>query len=374
MLLQSRIRSALTKPAMPVLFFFAGVTYDGLTLTRIDRLLDNLILLLYLVLLGLLIILMGRAEVRAPSANGSSGPPADLTPATAELIARGRPYYPYGIQFLFGGLFSAYAIFYSRSASLTSTAVFFFILVALLVANEFLRNRFSRLELLVSLYAVVCLSFFTFFLPVLTGWMNTWVFLAGAVLSGLVVVRVLELVFPIGPARLSRDVLLNALPPFALIGILVGFYFLGWIPPVPLALKTGGVYHKVVKDDDGYQVSYEKGAWYQMWKRSDDPFRGDGPIYCFTAVFAPAALQTTIVHHWQYRPAGASFLTTDRIPITIAGGREQGYRGYTVKQRVEPGDWRVDVETADGRLIGRIHFRAQARDRAGPPELDTRRY
>ena len=58
-----------------------------------------------------------------------------------------------------GGLFSAYAIFYSRSVTLTSTAIFFALLVLLLVGNEFLRDRLSSLRLLVSLYALVCFAF-----------------------------------------------------------------------------------------------------------------------------------------------------------------------------------------------------------------------
>jgi hypothetical protein len=45
---------------MPAVFFLSGVTYDTVTLSRIDRLLDNLVLLLYLVLLGALIVLAGR--------------------------------------------------------------------------------------------------------------------------------------------------------------------------------------------------------------------------------------------------------------------------------------------------------------------------
>ncbi len=103
-----------------------------------------------------------------------------------------------------------------------------------------------------------------------------------------------------------------------------------------------------------------------IWKRSDDIFRGEGPVYCFTSVFAPVSLDTTIYHHWQYRPARSEddqnerpFSTTDRIPIEISGGREEGYRSYTVKQRVMPGEWRVDVETEDGRLISRVAFQVE---------------
>ncbi|RMH37985.1 MAG: DUF2914 domain-containing protein [Nitrospirae bacterium] len=95
-----------------------------------------------------------------------------------------------------------------------------------------------------------------------------------------------------------------------------------------------------------------------MWKRSDEQFDRNEAVYCFTAVFAPVALETTIYHHWAYRPPNqaGSFTTTDRIPVHISGGRAQGYRGYTVKQRVDAGEWRVDVETEDERVIGRLTF------------------
>lgn len=373
MLSVAKVRAALAKPFLPVVFFFAGVTYDTVTLTRIDRLLDNLILLLYLSLLGLLIVLTGRADI---GRNGSVEASVGSWDA-ANLVVRSRPYYPMAIQFLLGGLFSAYTIFYSQSASLTTTAVFFFVLVAFLVANELLRDRLSSLRLLVSLYALVTFSFFTFFLPVLTGFMNTAVFLLGAVLSVVVTLRVVELVYQGAPTRSRHEIRLTGLPAIALIGVLVGFYFLKWIPPVPLSMKFGAAYHKIAKVDDVYQLSFEKGAWYQFWKRSDDPFRGEDPAYCFTAVFAPVDLHTTIYHRWQYRDArgrsARNFSMTDRIPITIAGGRERGYRGYTVKQRLIPGDWRVDVETEEGRVIGRVSFRVE--ERVGePPELETITY
>ena len=46
----------------PVFFFVAGFLYDSLTLTRIDQLLDNLILLAYLILAGGLILLIGLID------------------------------------------------------------------------------------------------------------------------------------------------------------------------------------------------------------------------------------------------------------------------------------------------------------------------
>ena len=358
--LGSRLRAGLAKPFLPVVFFFAGVTYDTVTLTRIDRLLDNFILLLYLALLGGLIVLKGRADLGKTQCLSAATEPA------SRFLAGAEPYYPMAIQFLLGGLFSAYTIFYSQSASLSTTAVFFAILVVLLIGNEFLHDRLSNLKLLVSLYALVAFCFFTFFLPVITGIMNSIMVVLGAVLSLALALRLLELVYHGQTSRSWMEAIKAAFPAVAVVAVLVGFYFLNWIPPVPLSLKFGGIYRQVERVDGAYHLGFEKPAWYQVMKRSDNPFRGDGPAYCFTAVFAPVDLKTTVYHRWQYRPAApgqssksSEFSTTDRIPIRISGGREGGYRGYTMKQHVPPGEWRVDVETEDGRLIGLVRFRAE---------------
>ncbi|MBA3965895.1 MAG: DUF2914 domain-containing protein, partial [Nitrospirales bacterium] len=139
-------------------------------------------------------------------------------------------------------------------------------------------------------------------------------------------------------------------------------YFLNWIPPIPLSLKSGGIYHHIEKQQDQYLLTYEDGPWYAVWKRSDNRVGTDTPVYSFSSVFAPITLHTTIYHHWEWRPLteSAEFITTDRIPISITGGREHGYRMYTMKQRLQPGEWRVNVEAEDGRLIGRIAFSADS--------------
>jgi DUF2914 family protein len=359
----TRIQTLLAKPFMPAVFFFSGVSYDTLTLTRIDRLQDNLLLLLYLLLLGVLIVLTGRLGIEPPPEREQL---AALSPFTRWLL-RSRPYYPMASQFLLGSLFSAYAVFYSRSATLTSTAVFFALLVLLLVGNEFLRDRLSNLRLLISLYALVCFGFFTFFLPVMTGYMNVLVFLAGAALSATVTFRVVQLIYRNNPDRSRREAFGVTIPSFGLIGLMVGFYFLNWIPPVPLSMKFGGIYHEVKKSDDRFELSFER-KWYQVWKRSDTTFPAHEPIYCFTAVFAPVALNTTVYHHWYFRgQPNKPFSHADKIPVKISGGREAGYRAYTFKQQLDPGDWRVDLESEDGRIIGRVSVTVESRDDRQPP-------
>ena len=75
------IKAVLTKPFMPAVFFSSGIAYDTLTLTRIDRLQDNLLLLIYLLLLGVLIVLTGRLGIEpAPDREQL----ATLSPSTGE--------------------------------------------------------------------------------------------------------------------------------------------------------------------------------------------------------------------------------------------------------------------------------------------------
>jgi len=351
-----RLQSSFLKPVLPAFFFLAGVTYDSLTLTRIDRLLDNLILLLYLTVLGVLVILTGRFQLGLiPS------PPDRSSLNPLSLVHRAQPHIAKGLQFLLGGLFSAYVIFYSQSASFSTTAIFLGIIVALLIANEFLQTRYSSLKILVSLFALATFSFLTFFLPVLTGWMNSLVFVTGALLTGAIVWKIVRLILQGLPHASLRHVLAISFPAFSVIGFCTLLYFLNWIPPIPLSLKFGGIYDQIEKQHNEYILTYEQGPWYAMWKQSNDRVGVDAPVYCFSSVFAPVTLHTTIYHHWQWRPfpEPESFITTDRIPLTMTGGRETGYRLYTMKHRVQPGEWRVDVETEDGRVLGRMTFIAE---------------
>jgi hypothetical protein len=43
-------------------------------------------------------------------------------------------------------------------------------------------------------------------------------------------------------------------------------------------------------------------------------------------------------------------------PIRITGGRAEGFRGYGFKTKYSPGEWKVQIETTDGREIGRVYF------------------
>ena len=340
---------------LPVVSFIGGFLWDILTLTRIDRLSDNLFLLGYLFLLGFSIILVNLVENNR---------------LTKLLILKYREWYPLAIQFFLGGLFSSYVVFYFQSAAITKNWLFLGILIIMLFANEFLEKRLTNIYLQVTLYFLVVFSFCIFFVPVLIGRMSVYVFILSGLLSlmligGFVILLFKKLSLLARPELIRVSSILIAL--YLLLNL---FYFLNWIPPVPLSLKYSGIYHQVQRTGDDYLLKFEQPAWYQFWKKSDDPFHyTDGDtVFCFAAVFAPTDLKTKIFHEWQqYLPGQDRWLTTDHLGYPLTGGRKPGYRGYTYKRNVQPGEWRVEVKTEEDQVLGRIDFKIVAVDSAGKP-------
>ncbi len=348
--------------AVPPTLFLGGVTWDALTLQRIDALLDNLILGIYLALLGGFVVLDTLARNDRP------------LPKSLRNLST---WAPSAIPFLAGGLFSAYVIYYTRSASFTTASLFLLVLVAMLVANELIWSRLWSAYVLIGVYFLAVFCYFTFFLPTLLGTIGFSVFLTSGVLSaGLVIGLILYLdrhqVF-----TNTRSFLGAVAVVLLLFGTVVLFYVNHWIPPVPLALKGSGVYHDVTRDGEAFVLRYEEPSWYRPWKQQDDPFplAPDDTVHCFVAVFAPTDLQTKIYHHWQYyAPKRDKWIDTDRIGYRVVGGRRNGYRGVTFKQHVHPGQWRVTVETPDRRPIGRVRFEIVSADSTHDPAYATRHY
>jgi len=330
----------------PFVFFFGGFTWDSLTLKRIDQLFDNLILLTYLILLGFFlsaIAFINAGKIRQP------------------ILLKYREYYPLAAQFLLGGLLSAYVIFYFQSASFTKTALFLCLLVGLLLANEFFERRLQNITLLLALYFVACFSFLIFFIPVVVKMLNLGTFLVSGCLSLTLVLGLIYLfhrnrLFPSGRGHLQAGGVVLAL--FFIINLL---YFLNLIPPVPLSMKSGGIYHsaRLEKETGTFRLRFEKPKWYELFRHSDQTFHyaGGDTVSCFTAIFAPTTLTKKIFHHWQkYSETDRKWQTSDRLGYDIVGFRDGGYRGITRKRNMSPGKWRVDVETEEGLLIGRIGF------------------
>ena len=121
----------------PLISFTAGFAWDTFTLSRIDLWRDNLIMLAYLLFLGVFIVLVNFIQDKL---------------VKNKYVLNYAEWYPLIIQFLLGGLFSKYVIFYFQSATLSKNWLFILLLVVILIGNEFIRDRLSSLKFQALLY------------------------------------------------------------------------------------------------------------------------------------------------------------------------------------------------------------------------------
>lgn len=328
-----------------ILFFVGGFIFDSLTLDRVDRLYDLIVLCFHMTLLTITLYLYNLAD------DGKW---------KGTFIEKLEDFFPIAIQFFFGGLSSAYVVYFSQSVSLSKTAAFFVILVFLLIANEFLKKRISNKYLQFSVYFFVSFTFFTFIIPVFVKSMSMRVFLISGLISLGLTLALITIIYKISPstrAEIKKKKLLGII--LTIYFIINGFYFLKLIPPVPLALKEGIVAHNVAYADNSYKVTYERDKWYVFWRPYNQTYlhTPGKPIYVFSSIFAPTDLKKSVFHRWKwYNENTESWETADNIGYDITGGRDGGFRGYTFKKNVNKGRWRVEVLTEEELLLGVVNF------------------
>jgi len=325
-----------------------GFIMDNLTLRRIDLLYDNLVILFYLTVAGVSILLLNVFEERRV---------AGLHPFLSKI----HTFLPTVTQMVFGGLFSAFVVFYSRSASFVTSWPFMLILLGLLVGNEFFKKRYERLVFQVSIYFVALFSYFIFSVPMLLGRMGSLVFLLSGVVSMLAIKLFLFGLRKFVPRRYEESRVLMPRVIGMLFVLINALYFLNIIPPIPLSLKEAGAFHFIEKVAGGYRVVGEERGWYEnLFSVKTLHVREGGSAYIFSAIFAPTRLQTSIVHHWYYyNKEKGLWVSSHKVKLPILGGRGGGYRLYSFKHNITPGLWRVNVETTNGLGVGRLEFKVE---------------
>ncbi len=343
----------------PVMFVF-GFIFDTLTLRRIDVWFDHIILITYL-----LIASTGIVIVNAYQSGRLRMQPFDSF----------VPFLPIAVQFAFGGFFSIFVIFYTKSGAIGQSWLFLLVLCVLLVGNEHFRKQYQHLVFQLSIFFVVLFSYSIFALPILTKQIGIAIFvlsgLASLVLLGLFVL-ILRAIIP-REFRQSRKALGISIAIIYLCFHL--FYFLNIIPPIPLSIKESGIYHSVTKIEEGYRVEFEPAAWYEFFRGTSGLYhwRDGERIYFFSSVFAPTELTVKIFHHWfYYDDTKRRWIDRGSILISMIGGRDGGYRGYSFVTSVKPGKWRVEVTTFEGQIVGRETFRVEESSNAGERETTVK--
>lgn len=327
-------------------FFAAGFVFDMATVGRIDSWATIGQQAIYLAVALIALLQMLLEQDQPPRAPGG-------------FILK-RWYYEYRsalVHFLMGALLNLYAIFYFKSSSLLVSFGFLGFLVALLLANELRRAKSAGLSFKFALLGLCFLSFFAYLVPVLVGSISLVLFLL-SMLAGcvpfLVAAWVIGRSSPAKSGLVRRQILLPL--GCVLVGFL-SFYLFRLIPPVPLSIPFIGVYHQVERAGDSYRLTHERPAW-RFWHNGDQSFLaqpGD-KVYVFFRIFSPARFSDQVQMRWHWKDPARGWTPHDTIPIRIVGGREQGFRGYGVKSNYQPGEWKVQVETLDGREIGRVYF------------------
>jgi hypothetical protein len=336
-------------------FLILGFVIDSITLRRVDLLPETILVYAYLLLAGGSVLLMHLKQSGA---------------FTGLLSNRMEPLLPLASSYAFGSLFSAFAVFYAKSASIADSWPFIAVLLGMVVGLEVFKEYRGRLVFNLSVFFLAIFSFSIFSVPLWMGKLGTEIFLLSAVVAIGIFSFFCLLIYAAGRKLFTQNGNVKNIG-FSVAGILTAMmilYTTNTLPPIPLVLKDIGVYHYIAKDTPSpeeaapaeHTVYRMYGEVATLWDRLFGitvHWVKNEPIYVFSSVFTPVAIETDIVHRWEYwSTLEEDWVFSNEVPYPSEGGREEGYRGYSWKRGVFPGTWRVTVETPDGLKIGRIEF------------------
>ncbi len=323
-----------------------GFAFDNVSYGRVDHPVTQTLLLVYLAVAGGSIVLLHFLHTK---------------PESEGFAAKLRGYLPAVTQFAYGSLWSAFLVFYARSGVLAASWPFLLILAGIFIGNEVFRVYHARLVFTSVLFFFALLSYAIFMVPVVTRTVGTVTFVISGIAAVAVFFLFVRLLNWVSAARLGEvrwQMLFGAL---AVFGAVNGLYFLNVLPPLPLAMQKAGVFHSIKRMGPVYYAMGEAQSWKVYLGVPPVMHVEDGDqIFVYSAVFAPIKLSTRVTHRWQrYDDIKKQWITKQSVSFAITGGRENGYRGYTKRTSPQPGLWRVDIDSIDERLIGRVQFQVE---------------
>ena len=332
------------KSRISITVFFSGFIFDIFTLTKIDAFLGNMILLGYLFLALFSIILMNWGDYK------------DIKNF---IFYKFYQYSPFITQFSFGALFSGFVVYYTTSGTVVGSWPFLLILYLIFIANEKVKKHYEKFEFQISVFFVSFLSLSIYFLPILSKKVGDDIFIASGGIAVFLSFWIIKWIFKILPIlkKKKNKIIINFFVVFFIFNIA---YFFQVIPPVPLSIKKIEVAHMIERNNNGnYLITKEIRKWYNFYDLWNNTFykKNDEKVYVFSSVFAPKNLETKIFHHWEFFDIEKKkWITVQKIEHKITGGRNGGYRTYSILSKVKNGEWRVSVKNNSGFLIGREKF------------------
>ena len=335
----------------PVSFFILGFAFDLLTLGQIDDLSNIIGFPFYVLFSGFFL----WGEYAAWDWEKLSNHP---------YIQKVFLFKDEIFHFLQGALLSAFTIFYFKSTSFTASFIFLLVFSALLVLNEleFFQKRGPLIKS--TLFSTTLLSYVLGYFPMVIGQLGLWVFILSLLLSLVVNFSVIFFLIRRDGApskKLTKEAF--AIPVLSIHALFLFLYLFKAIPPLPLSIKSIGIYHNVKKQYPKYILTHQK-PWWKFWHKGDQDFfakKGD-KVFVFTKIYAPRGFKDKIYLKFLKKTKNG-YRKSDRIPLTISGGRKGGFRGYAYKKNYDYVPYKVIVETEQGLEIGRVAFQIYKDDR-----------
>lgn len=329
---------------LSALAMVAGFVVDTLFFGRIDLWQTQAVFASYAAICFVTIPLLHFIESRA---------------AVGKARPRWHALLPIATQFALGGFWSGFVIFYGRSAVLGASWPFLLLLVLVFLGGEYFHRYHARLVFTSTLFFFALYSYAIFAVPVYTGTIGTLTFLGSGVLAVGVFALFTSLLRLLAHERFRIDVWRIRVGALSVLILINGFYFANILPPLPLSAEAAGVYHSVWRVPGAYLATSEPRSWQVRYLGLSPTIHlvlGDS-LAAYSSIFAPTTLRATIVHRWQwYDPVQKQWITKATVAYPILGGRDGGYRGYSSVAIAEAGEWRVSIETSDGRHIARLPF------------------
>ena len=328
------------KRISPVLFL-GGFVFDLFTLTQVDLLYDNMILLGHLLIITMSIYLIHLGKRHQVFSN---------------LVERMIMFAPFTLVFSFGGILSGYVIFYTKSASLVSNWPFLLVLYGLFITSEFVFNKFQQTLFQFGMWFAATVSFCIFFVPVIIKQVGPWPFLLSNIISIFIGWLFIHLLIKAYEPTRKHLAFIKTM----LISISFGFitlYFLNVIPPIPLSMKDSGVYQNVYRNDQNQLVGErsEMTLIDHLLPIDKVEITPGSSLYAYTSIYSPAGIDTRVNHVWEYKDNDGVWIEFNNISFSLTGGRNDGFRWYSFAKPFA-GDWRVRTTTKHGQEIGVMFF------------------
>lgn len=284
------------------------------------------------------------------------------------------------VSFFQGSVLSYVFIYYLRSGDLyTSWPVIVFLFIAMIV-NEIHTSKAVQMLMDYGLFFLGFIFYIIYNAPVYFKRVDTDVFIKSILISFVFIITFIIIYYIF--IKNKKFILKMFLLATVVFTIIPALYFSGIMPAVPITLRDVNVYNYVGKlgngeydfleiDSqsvkinkvfvDGGMLSNLESVIYnfliKLNLKSEIIYIDRGKtIYFYAAVVAPSAVNSKINHVWQvYDNKNKKWVEDFRISYPAVGGREGGYRGYSLRENIYTGYWRVLVEVED-RVVGQKRF------------------